>query len=178
MYTWGLVVLLLAAAAAATHSTDGADVCSVLTAEGGNTVTGPTAGNRSAWMAAMKACRSQALAKIHYNASFFDTPRLQWTQSGFQLPMVQGFDRFLWNGTHYTVDKYLDDVNSRYGGVDAILLWPTYENIGLDDRDQLALFQAMPGGYTALRQLHADFHARGVQVIWGYNPWDTGTKDQ
>lgn len=50
------------------------------------------------------------------------------------------------------------------GGVDAILLWPTYENIGLDDRNQLAMFEAMPGGYPGLTQLHADFHARGVAV--------------
>lgn len=60
--------------------------------------------------------------------------------------------------------------------MDAILLWPTYENIGLDDRNQLELFAAMPGGYDALRtQVHEAFFAAGVRVIWGYNPWDTGT---
>ena len=94
-------------------------------------------------------------------------PRLKWTQSGFVLPMVQGYDRFLWNGTEYTVAKYLEDVRSRYGGVDAILLWPTYENIGLDDRNQLDLFRAMPGGYDALRKVHKSFQDAGVKVIWG-----------
>jgi len=33
------------------------------------------------------------------------------------------------------VDTYLADVRDRYGGVDAILLWPTYENIGCNDFD-------------------------------------------
>ena len=40
------------------------------------------------------------------------------------------------------------------------------ENIGLDDRNQLELFQAMPGGYDALRSLHEAFYAEGVRVIW------------
>ena len=31
----------------------------------------------------------------------------------------------------YTVDKYLDDLEKRYGGIDAVLVWPTYPNIGM-----------------------------------------------
>ena len=36
----------------------------------------------------------------------------------------------------------------------------------LDDRNQLELFAAMPGGYDALRELHEAFYAEGVRVIW------------
>ena len=31
---------------------------------------------------------------------------------------------------NYSVDRYVDDVNARYGGIDAMLMWPTYTNIG------------------------------------------------
>ena len=81
---------------------------------------------------------------------------------------VQGYDRFLWNGTHYTVDRFVQDLKTRYGGADAIFLWPTYENLGLDDRNQLQMFKAMPGGYDALRELHHQLYAEGVRVIWGH----------
>lgn len=73
------------------------------------------------------------------------------------------------------MDKFLDDLETRYGGVDAILLWPTYTNIGADDRNQFDLFRAMPGGLAAVRNITAQLHARGVRVLWPYNPWDTGT---
>ena len=49
-------------------------------------------------------------------------------------------------------------------------------NMGLDDRNQLEITRAMPGGLAALKDnVTAAFHARGVAVMWEYNPWDTGT---
>ena len=51
---------------------------------------------------------------------------------------VQGYERFLYDEARgYTVGRYLSDVKARYGGVDAVLLWPTYTNLGLDDRNQV-----------------------------------------
>ena len=43
------------------------------------------------------------------------------------------------------------EVNARYGGVDSILMWPTYTNIGTDARSQFDLFNAMPGGLSGVR---------------------------
>jgi len=46
-------------------------------------------------------------------------------------------DRFLYDykSRKYTVKKYLDDLKSRYGGIDSVLIWPTYPNIGIDNRN-------------------------------------------
>ena len=77
---------------------------------------------------------------------------------------------------NYTVQKYLDDVNVRYGGVDSILMWPTYTNIGADARSQYDLFNAMPGGLPGVRAVVDQLHAAGVKVLLPYNPWDTGTR--
>jgi iron(II)-dependent oxidoreductase len=46
----------------------------------------------------------------------------------------------------YTVDRYLDDLEKRYGGIDAVLIWPTYPNMGIDDRNQHDMIRSMPGG--------------------------------
>ena len=78
----------------------------------------------------------------------------------------------------YTVDRYLDDVDNRYGGIDAVLLWPVYPNIGIDDRNQHDLLRDLPGGVSGVRQMIGDFHRRGVRVLFPVMPWDTGTHDE
>ena len=100
-------------------------------------------------------------------------PELRWTQTSYIQPQVHTYDRMLWNetGAHYTVDRYLDDCERRYGGIDSVLLWPTYPNLGLDERNQFDLIRlAELGGAIET------FHARGVHVLLPYNPWDTATR--
>ena len=88
-------------------------------------------------------------------------------------------DRYLFDeskerggGEGWTVDAYLDDLEQRYGGVDSVLLWHSYPNIGIDDRNQFDMLDSLPGGRSGVRRLVADFHARGVRVLLPYNPWD------
>ncbi len=57
----------------------------------------------------------------------------------------------------YTVAKYLDDLEGRYGGIDSVLIWHTYPNIGIDDRNELDLFRDSPGGTAELREMVDDF---------------------
>jgi formylglycine-generating enzyme required for sulfatase activity len=91
--------------------------------------------------------------------------------------MVQ--DRYFYDpvSRHYTVDRYLDDLDKRYGGIDAVLIWPTYPNMGIDDRNQHDLIRSMPGGVAGVRQMIADFHKRGVHVLFPMMMWDQGTRD-
>ncbi len=77
----------------------------------------------------------------------------------------------------YTVDKYLDDLEKRYGGIDSVLIWPVYPNIGIDNRNQYDLLRAMPGGVDGVRRMVSDFHRRGVKVLFPFMPWDQGTRD-
>jgi hypothetical protein len=74
----------------------------------------------------------------------------------------------------YTVDRYLDDLEKRYGGIDAVLVWSTYPNMGIDDRNQLEMVESMPGGVEGVRQMVADFHRRGVRVLFPMMMWDEG----
>ena len=111
------------------------------------------------------------------NTSAFADRRLDWTQTNFVSPQMHPYDRTFYDpAVGYTVDKYLADVEERYGGVDSILLWPTYPNIGVDNRNQIDLFRAMPGGLTAVRAVVHQLKARGVRVLLPYNPWDVGTR--
>ena len=131
------------------------------------------------WLAAMRAWRIQQLAKIKYDDSQYSRPELLWTQRDFVQPQVMVEDRFLYDvkAQKYSVDRLLDDFDRRYGGIDAILLWPVYPNIGIDNRNQWDLARDMPGGVAALRGMIGDFHRRGVRVLFPTMPWDTGTRD-
>ena len=68
-------------------------------------------------------------------------PALQWTQSSFIQPQMMVQDRYFYDPVagRYTVDRYLDDLEKRYGGIDAVLVWATYPNMGIDDRNQLEM---------------------------------------
>jgi gamma-glutamyl hercynylcysteine S-oxide synthase len=81
-----------------------------------------------------------------YDGSRYDLPALKWPQSSFIQPQAMVEDRYLYDpgARKYTVDRYLADVERRYGGIDSILLWPVYPNIGSDDRNQLDRMAAMP----------------------------------
>jgi gamma-glutamyl hercynylcysteine S-oxide synthase len=132
-----------------------------------------------AWLADIRHWRSERRIRIGYDGSRYDSPALRWTQASFIQPQMMVHDRYFYDPTtrQYTVDRYLDDLEKRYGGIDAVLIWPTYPNMGVDDRNQQDMIRSMPGGVAAVRQMVADFHKRGVRVLFPMMMWDQGTRD-
>ena len=76
------------------------------------------------------------------------------------------------------MDRFLADIENRIGPIDAVLIWPVYPNLGVDDRNQFDLLRDLPGGIPALRQMVDKFHSRGVKVFFPILAWDTGTRDE
>ena len=138
-----------------------------------------TAEDHDAWLADIGHWRSEHLIRIGYDGSRYDLPALKWTQSSFIQPQMMVQDRYFYDpiARSYTVDRYLDDFEKRYGGIDAVLIWPTYPNMGIDDRNQHDLIRSMPGGVEGVRRMVADFHMRGVRVLFPMMMWDQGTRD-
>jgi len=110
---------------------------------------------------------------------FYELPALQWTRSAFIQPQMMVHDRYFYDpvAQKYTVDRYLNDLDKRYGGIDAVLIWATYPNMGIDDRNQLDMVSSMPGGLAGVRAMVEDFHRRGVKVLFPMMMWDQGTRD-
>ena len=135
--------------------------------------------DHDAWLADIHHWRSERLIRVGYDGSRYALPQLQWTQSSFMQPQMMVQDRYFYDpvARHYTVDRYLDDLQKRYGSIDAVLIWPTYPNMGIDDRNQHDLIRSMPGGVAGVRQMVADFHKRGVRVLFPMMMWDQGTRD-
>ena len=133
----------------------------------------------AAWLAAMRQWSVDQRAALRYDDGNYKRPELAWAQRNPIQPQAMVHDLYLYDRTagRYTVEKYLADVEGRYGGIDSVLIWPTYPNIGVDDRNTGQMIRDMPGGIDGLRQMVADFHRAGVKVLFPIHPWDVGTRD-
>lgn len=149
----------------------------------GSQIPGPVRANDRAahaeWLEDMRRWRSEHKIRIGFRDDEYRRPELHWVQSNFVSPQVMVEDRYLYDpvGNRYTVDRFLDDLDARYGGVDSVLLWPVYPNIGIDNRSQWELTRDLPGGRDGVRRMIEDFHRRHVRVLFPTMPWDTGTHD-
>ena len=129
------------------------------------------------WYSEYRAWIEEASATI--DLSNYDIPYTIPFRTSFIQPQVMMHDKFLYNREtdSFTIDRFLEDLDSRYGGVDSVLLWPTYPNIGVDDRNQYEMHESLPGGLEGLKELVDQFHESNVKVLLPLNPWDHGTND-
>jgi len=138
------------------------------------------AAEEKAWLDDVRNWRAERLVRVGYDGSEYARPQLLWIQSSFVQPQMMVHDRFFYDptGLHYTVDRYLQDTVQRYGGIDSVLVWETYPNIGVDDRNQFDLFHDLPGGVDGIRHFVDEFHQHGVRVFFPVMLWDRGTRDE
>ena len=115
------------------------------------------------WLEVLDSWRDNCTASLGYNGSIYRVEQLQWTQSSFIQPQIHpcepalltvalaltnhSGDRFLWDpiSRNFTVSRFLIDLKTRYGGIDSVLVWPTFPQLGLDDRNQFDYIRSMPG---------------------------------
>jgi len=140
----------------------------------------PTKGDTAGWLKEMRQYRAERRVRAGLNGENYERPELKWSQSSFIQPQTMVEDRYFYDpvARRYTVDRFLEDLGKRYGGIDSVLLWPVYPNIGIDNRNQFDLLRDMPGGLPALKEMVADFHRHGVRVLFPNMPWDVGTRPE
>src|SRR3984957_16117522 len=138
-----------------------------------------TSASHAEWLADITHWRMERRIRTGYDPTRYEMPALKWAQSAFMQPQMMVHDRYFYDAAkhEYTVDRYLDDLNKRYGGIDAVLIWSTYPNMGIDDRNQLDMVRSMPGGVEGVRKMVEEFHHRGVKVLFPMMMWDQGTHD-
>jgi gamma-glutamyl hercynylcysteine S-oxide synthase len=138
----------------------------------------PSKGDTAEWLKELQQYRQERRIRAGLSGEIYLRPELQWARSSFMQPQSMVEDRYFYDpvARRYTVDRFLADLDKRYGGIDSVLLWPVYPNIGIDNRNQFDLLHDMPGGLPALRRMVADLHERGVRVLFPNMPWDGGTR--
>jgi iron(II)-dependent oxidoreductase len=130
------------------------------------------------WLRGLREWRQEHLIRIGFDDAIYRRPELKWTQRNFVHALLMVEDRFFYDAAsgRYTVDRYVDDLVRRYGGIDSVLIWYIYPNIGVDDRNHFDLIDDLPGGIEGLRAVVDDFHSRGIKVFLPTMPWDNGTR--
>jgi iron(II)-dependent oxidoreductase len=142
-------------------------------------VNGPASfADQPAWLENLKKDRVATQARIGWKGGVSD--RVPWTLTSYVQPQVHPYDRYLYDPVKkvYTVDRYLEDLRTRYGGIDSVLIWPVYTQIGIDDKNQFDMWRSMPGGLDGVANLTAQLHKAGVKLLWPNKPWDTGTRPE
>lgn len=129
---------------------------------------GQAVGANLGWLNDLKTWRAERLTRMGYDDAEYLRPEFQWAQHNFVSPQVMVEERTLFDvdTNRWTVDKYLDDLEKRYGGIDSVLLWPVYPNVGIDNRNRWDLARDLPGGVEGVRQMVQDFHRRNVRVLF------------
>jgi len=140
----------------------------------------PTKSDFPTWLADLEHWRRERLMRVGYDDTNYRRPDLKWTQRNFICVQMMIEERTFFdvNKAAYTVDAFLDRLEKEFGGVDSVLIWNTYPNLGVDDRNQFDRLGDMPGGIEGVREAVAEFHRRGVRVFFPETPWDMGTRDQ
>ena len=139
---------------------------------------GPTnSSSFASWYRDMVKERNRILSDIQFDDSLYKDTDLAWASINYIQPQVMVHDKMLYDrkSNSWTIQKFLDDALERYGGIDSILIWQAYPNLGIDDRNQWMLLDDLPAGGLAV--LTEQFHSRNVKVFIAYNPWDVGTSE-
>src|SRR5579871_3372097 len=80
--------------------------------------------SHESWLNDIKHWRAERRIRIGYDDHRYEIPGLQWTQRSFIQPQMMVHDRYFYDpvARKYTVDRYLDDLQTRFGGIDAVLI--------------------------------------------------------
>lgn len=142
-------------------------------------ISGPrTPADQSQWLKSLTEERRIFLQRTGYAGGVWDVPSLRWSRYAYIQPQMHPFDLKFYDVVtgKYSVDLFLADLEGRYGAIDAALVWPTYPNLGADDRNQFDMWRSLPGGLDAIKAFTSALRDRGVHVLWAYLQWDTGTR--
>ena len=108
----------------------------------------------------------------------YDRPEMQWLKKNFIMGFAFIWDNDFWDykKATYQVNSYCGKMKKEFGGFQSVMIWHSYPNIGIDQKNQFDFFYNMPGGMEALANVVKAFHNNGVKAILIYNPWDVDTR--
>src|SRR5450759_4763104 len=75
------------------------------------------------WLSEITRYRTGRRVRAGLTGDIYSRPELKWTQSSFIQPQSMVEDRYLYDPAtrQYTIDRFLDDLDRRYGGIDSVL---------------------------------------------------------
>jgi len=132
-----------------------------------------TAEQWDSWRQELRTWKDSVLNVLSYKGTIYQKKEYQWASKAYSTLFLMANDNNLYdkNG-NYAIRQYLKKYEEQYGGVDVVILWPTYPQLGFDDRDQYSFYRNLPGGVKGLKELCNQLHQMGKKLVIAYNPWD------
>jgi len=125
------------------------------------------------WRREISDWKDSVLHRMAYRGEIYRKPEYQWASKAYSTLFLMANDKNLYDPYgNFAIKKYLEKYEEGYGGVDVVILWPTYPQLGFDERDQYFFYRNLPGGVKALKALCEELHAMGKKLMIAYNPWD------
>ena len=82
-----------------------------------------------AWRKDIAHWRTEELVRVGYDGTQYERPELNWTRHSYIQAQMMVEDRYFYDPDRrtYTVDRCLDDLEKRYGGIDSAELLKTWK---------------------------------------------------
>lgn len=115
-----------------------------------------------------------------FDNTLFERKDLEWIRRSYLLVLQFAWDHEYYDAREgrYGFDTFLRKYDSVIGRWDAYMIWPTWPRLGLDERDQWAMYRDLPGGVKELRRQAEVAHNAGTKYFISYNPWDVASKPE
>lgn len=109
-----------------------------------------------------------------FDFSFYKRPGLAKYKKDFLAYHSFMFNHRLYDPTTdtYPVESFFNNAKKEYGGFDQFYFWHAYPRVGVDSRDQFALYEDLPGGLAGVKDFIDRAHKLNSHVYLAYNPWD------
>ena len=130
------------------------------------------------WHAAFDAYKKHIYSNFDFK--YYNRPVQEYYRKQFvsHFTFLYGHDIYNPETNEFDINRFLDEGEVNFGGYDYMLLWHDYPRMGVDNRNQFAMYEDLPGGLNGLKSLVDKAHERGVQVYLPYKPWDIMVKNQ
>ena len=133
----------------------------------------------NAWRQTLRTWRDSTRASLHYTGDNYQNPDYKWAASAYSTFFLMANEKSLYDKTgKYDIRACLSKYEAHYGGIDVVVLWPTYPQLGFDGRTQYSFYRNLPGGVAGLKQLTNELHRMGKRLMIAYNPWDNTARKQ
>ena len=113
-----------------------------------------------------------------FNDTLYQRKDLEWVRHSYLMHLMMSWDKFFYNNkkASYSIPDFIQRGEKLYGGDDIIAIWPTWPTLGLDQRNQFDLFNDLPGGLPAIKNISNQLTALNKHLFVSYNPWDVDTR--
>jgi iron(II)-dependent oxidoreductase len=115
-----------------------------------------------------------------FDETLYNRPDQQWIRHSYLITLLTAWDHAFYerDAGKYAIYDHLKTGKKLMGGYDIFFLWPTFPELGLDQRNQWDLHADLPWGLEKLKEISNYAKQEGTRFFVPFNPWDESTRKE